>query len=325
MPIQDQEHPDLDVIIDCDTGTDDAVELLTAFGIPGVRVLAVTCVDGNVGVDAVVRNTLGVLDAADAPDVPVARGCPVPLAQPTPDASWVHGDNGLGGIALPETSRAAVPLHAVELLRTTLTAADRPVTVVATGPLTNLAVLFTCYPEVKEKIGRIVVMGGSAAVGGNSDATAEFNFFHDPEAAEIVLRTGPNVWLYGLDVFNSVTVPAEQVRKLVEHTEPAARLAGNLLTGMGKTWNRVDPVLGDTGAFLVAVWPELAQVSAHRTTVELHGAYTRGMSVVDRRADEDLPPYTDTSWSAVTVVWSVDEDALRGRLMDALLRPRTRR
>src|SRR5690625_2592463 len=207
-------HTEIDVLVDCDTGLDDALALLLLFRVPGVRVHGVTCVNGNVGVDHVTRNTLSVLDVAGAPDVPVARGCPQPLASEKVDASWIHGEAGLGSVVLPESDRQLVPDHAVELMHRTLAAAQKPMTLIALGPLTNLAVLLTSYPEVTAKIERLVVMGGSAAAGGNDAAAAEFNFFADPEAADIVLRAGVDTALHGLDVFNRLALSKDDAARL---------------------------------------------------------------------------------------------------------------
>jgi pyrimidine-specific ribonucleoside hydrolase len=311
---------DLDVVIDCDTGMDDALALLLAFGVPGVRVLAVTCVNGNTDVDQVLSNTLRVLDVANAPDVPVARGCPTTLATRTHDATWVHGTDGLGGVRLPTSKRRAVDVHAVELLRRVLHDAERPVTVIALGPLTNVAVLLTCYPKLTVNIERVVVMGGSAAVGGNDDAAAEFNVMHDPEAADIVLRSGLDVCMYGLDVFNSVAVDEGYVDLLAAVGNAGADLAASLLERMTRSWNIPAARLGDAGAVAAAFWPELCHMSRHPTVVELAGRYSRGATVVDRRPRAAWAPFNDTTWPEVTVVWRIDAETVAANFLEAVRR-----
>jgi pyrimidine-specific ribonucleoside hydrolase len=311
---------DLDVVIDCDTGMDDALALLLAFGVPGVRVLAVTCVNGNTDVDQVVTNTLKVLDVVDAPDVPVARGCPSPLATRTHDATWVHGTDGLGGVDLPPPKRWAADLHAVEVLRRVLHDAERPVTVIALGPLTNLAVLVTCYPELAVTIERVVLMGGSAAAGGNDDAAAEFNVMHDPEAADIVLRSGLDVRMYGLDVFSSVAVDRAYLDRLTAVRSAPADLAARLMNSMISSWNIPAAHLGDAGAVAAAFWPDLCRMSRHPTVVELTGRYTRGATVVDRRPPSTWAPFNDTTWPEVTVVWHVDAEAVAANFLEAVRR-----
>lgn len=303
-------HTEIDVLVDCDTGLDDALALMLLFRTPGVRVHAVTCVNGNVGVDHVTRNTLSVLDVAGAPDVPVARGCPQPLASERVDASWIHGEAGLGSVVLPESKRQLVPEHAVELMRRTLMSAERPMTMIALGPLTNLAVLFTAHPEVKPKVERLVVMGGSAAAGGNDDAAAEFNFFADPEAADIVLRAGIDTVMYGLDVFNHLSLSEDDVSHLAASSDPAAQLASQLLVGYN--------LLGDAGAVATALWPEGATTQKHPTVVELAGKYTRGMSLVDRRDPDRRGPHEDKSRPEIHVTWEVDQPLYVSRFIAAV-------
>ncbi len=303
-------HTEIDVLVDCDTGLDDALALMLLFRVPGVRVHAVTCVNGNVGVDHVTRNTLSVLDVIGAPDVPVARGCPQPLASERVDASWIHGEAGLGTVVLPESDRKLVPQHAVELMRSTLMEAESPLTLIALGPLTNLAVLFTAHPEVKDKIERLIVMGGSAAAGGNDDAAAEFNFFADPEAADIVLRAGIETVMYGLDVFNRLALSKDDVAQLAASTDPAAQLASKLLVGYN--------LLGDAGAVATALWPDGAETAKHPTVVELAGKYTRGMSLVDRRPADRRGPHEDRTRPEINITWEVDQPLYVSRFLAAV-------
>ncbi len=200
------------IVLDVDTGVDDACALLFAARHPGLDLRAVSCVAGNTDVDAVVANTLLVLEAAGRSDVPVARGAERPLLDPARPARHVHGDDGMGDLGWPRAAGAADPRHAVELLRDVLLAAaadGEPVTLVPLAPLTNIALLLRSYPRVAAGLARIVFMGGAALVG-NATAAAEFNIFHDPEAAAIVLdaaaELGVPVTMYGLDVFYEVRV-----------------------------------------------------------------------------------------------------------------------
>jgi inosine-uridine nucleoside N-ribohydrolase len=304
------------VILDVDTGIDDALALLLAVRSPALDLRAVTCVAGNAAVDQVVRNTLKVLDAAGAPDVPVARGADRPLLEPARDARHVHGDDGMGDLGLPDSPRTAAGVHAVELLRATLEAAPRPVTVVPLAPMTNIALLLRTYPHVAERIERIVFMGGAAATG-NATAAAEFNVWHDPEAAAIVLASGVPLTMYGLDVFYEVTVDAEAAQRLAGSEDPAARLAGRLLL---RQHERHSPTIGDAGAVAAVIAPEGLTTAHHPVRVELHGRWSRGQTVVDRRArtgdlDNDphnLPP------GMVDVAVGVDADRYRALFLQAL-------
>ncbi|MFF9312306.1 nucleoside hydrolase [Streptomyces sp. NPDC014748] len=272
------------VIIDCDTGVDDALALLFAVRHPGLDLRAVTCVAGNTDVNQVVRNTLTVLEQAGSPPVPVARGAERPLIEPVRTAHHVHGHDGMGDLGLPAPRRAAVDVDAVTLLRREILASPRPVTLIPTAPLTNIALLLRTHPEVTRNIERIVFMGGAVGAG-NATAVAEFNVWHDPEAAAILLTAGVPITMYGLDVFQRVIVPAQDVRRLRASGEPGAVLAGRLLAHRDPVTSEEDPAggLGDAGAVCAVADP--AGLTTQRLPVEVNLAPgpARGQTVVDRR------------------------------------------
>ncbi|WP_439940008.1 nucleoside hydrolase [Streptomyces sp. BBFR115] len=272
------------VIIDCDTGVDDALALLFAVRHPGLDLRAVTCVAGNTDVDQVVRNTLTVLEQAGSPPVPVARGAERPLIEPVRTAHHVHGHDGMGDLGLPAPRRKAADVDAVTLLRREILASPRPVTLIPTAPLTNIALLLRTHPEVTRNIERIVFMGGAVGAG-NATAVAEFNVWHDPEAAAILLTAGVPITMYGLDVFQRVIVPAQDVRRLRASGEPGAVLAGRLLAHRDPVTSEEDPAggLGDAGAVCAVADP--AGLSTQRLPVEVNLAPgpARGQTVVDRR------------------------------------------
>ena len=275
------------VIIDCDTGVDDALALLFAVRHPGLDLRAVTCVAGNTDVDGVVRNTLTVLEVAGAPEIPVARGAERPLIEPARSARHVHGIDGMGDIGgLPAPTRAPVDVDAVTLLRREILACPRPVTLIPTAPLTNIALLLRTHPEVTRNIERIVFMGGAAATG-NATPVAEFNVWHDPEAAAILLTAGVPITMYGLDVFQRVVVPGADVRRLRASAEPGTRLAGELLAHRPSA---PDPDgddaaggLGDAGAVCAVVDPAGIGTRLLPVEVSLAPGPTRGQTIVDRR------------------------------------------
>ncbi|RFA13516.1 nucleoside hydrolase [Subtercola boreus] len=273
------------VLLDVDTGVDDAMAILFAVAHPAIDLLGVSCVAGNAALPQVVENTLKVLDAAGAGDIPVAAGATRPLLAPARDASHVHGSDGLGGIELPPTTRRAVAQGSVAMLREQLLASSEPVTIIALAPQTNLALLLRTHPEVAERIERILFMGGSASVG-NATPTAEFNVWHDPEAAAIVLDSGIQTFMYGLDVFNRVAVPLETTEALQTSGKRAERLAGALLShriGMGPGKQPVyTGLIGDAGAVCALVDPGALRIERLPVFVELAGA-SRGQTVVDRR------------------------------------------
>lgn len=189
------------LILDVDTGIDDALALAYAARSPEAEIVAVTTLAGNVGVDWTTANTLAVLDLVGCNGVPVHRGASRPLARPHRDAAYFHDSNGLGGAELPASSRAVGadrgPAAIIRLAK------ERPgeVVLVCLGPLTNLAIALNVAPELGNLLRAVVVMGGAFKVPGNTTPHAEFNFYADPEAAQQVFAAGlPHLTAVGLDV-----------------------------------------------------------------------------------------------------------------------------
>jgi len=276
-------------VLDVDTGVDDACALLLAARHPGLDLRAVTCVAGNADVDQVVLNTLTVLEVAGRTDVPVARGAHRPLLEPAREARHVHGDDGMGDLGWARSTRTADPRHAVELLRdvlTTAAAAGERVTLVPLAPLTNIALLLRMYPQVAAGLERIVFMGGAALVG-NATAAAEFNVWHDPEAAAVVLDAaaglGIATTMYGLDVFYDVRVTLAQAASLAMSAGPSARLAGQLIAFQCERFGEESATIGDAGAVCAVVAPAGLTTKPLPVRVELAGTWTRGQTVVDQR------------------------------------------
>lgn len=283
------------LILDVDTGVDDALAILFAVRHPDVRLRAISCVNGNTDVDQVVANTLRVLDAAGADDVPVARGATAPLLEVARHARHVHGEDGMADTGLPASTRRPAAEHAVEVLRAEILASPEPVTLVTCAPLTNIALLLRTHPEVTGNIGRVVTMGGSASVG-NATAVAEFNVWHDPEAAAIVFGAGLPLTMYGLDVFYGPAVPRPTVEQMAESAEPGTWLAGRLLLHAANRYGHDHRLgepggggLGDAGALCAAIDPAGLTTRRMPVSVELAGPLTRGQTVADHRtvAGED--------------------------------------
>jgi len=306
------------VVLDVDTGVDDALAILLALRSPAMDVRAITCVAGNADVDQVVANTLRVLDAASAPDIPVARGMTRPLVEPPRPARHVHGEDGMGDLGLPRSQRSPVGIHAVELLRTTLASATEPIILIPLAPLTNIAVLVRTYPELLDRIDRIVLMGGAAAVG-NATAAAEFNVWHDPEAAAIVLDSGVPTTMYGLDVFYEPVVQVAAVQALVSAANPAQQLAGRLMQHQLARFGATTVTLGDAGAVAAVLRPDLLWTARHPVRVELAGTWTRGRTVVDQRPRAiDLDHDELGSGGLVDVALRVDGPALAALFLEVL-------
>lgn len=278
------------VVLDVDTGVDDACAIAFAALHPRLELRAVTCVGGNAPVGDVVRNTLIALDAAGRPDVPVARGAERPLLETPTDARHVHGQDGMGDLGWAPSERHVDPRHAVELLRDVCdeaAAAGRPITLVPLAPLTNIALLLRTHPGAAVGIERIVFMGGAAHVG-NATASAEFNVFHDPEAAAIVLDAchdlGIDVTMYGLDVFYDPVVTRDEADRLVSvGRHGAAELGGRLIHFQCDRFGGAAATIGDAGAVCAVADPSLITTEDLPVRVELAGTWSRGRTIVDRR------------------------------------------
>jgi pyrimidine-specific ribonucleoside hydrolase len=307
------------VILDVDTGVDDACALLLASLHPGLDLRAVTCVGGNAAVDNVVGNTLKVLDVAGRQDVPVARGAARPLIEPVRDARHVHGEDGMADLGWPCSDRHRDGRHAVELLRDLLRAAagEQPagrITLVPLGPLTNIALLLRTHPEVAAGLREIVFMGGGAHVG-NATASAEFNVWHDPEAAAIVLEAAAEldipVVMYGLDVFYDVRVSREQAAGLISvGGRGPAELAGRLIDFQCGRFGQPEATIGDAGAVCAVIDRAGLTTTRLPVRVELAGTYSRGRTIVDRRGwsgDVAHDPH-GLAATSVEVALSVDAD-----------------
>src|SRR3954463_5401949 len=199
------------VIIDCDPGHDDAMALLLALGSPELELAAVTTVAGNQTIEKVTANAIRVLDLVPEHAVPVAAGAHRALVYPAATASDVHGETGLDGPDLPPPSRPPEPLHAVALQARLLR--ERPHTLAAIGPLTNVALLLALHPELQPRIEQLVLMGGAVA-GGNVTPAAEFNVWADPEAAARGFAPGLDLTMVGLDVTHRAMLSAARAEAL---------------------------------------------------------------------------------------------------------------
>jgi inosine-uridine nucleoside N-ribohydrolase len=198
------------IILDCDPGHDDAIAILLAVASPELELRAVTTVSGNQTLDKTTNNALRVLELAGRTDVPVYAGADAPFVRQRDVAAHVHGESGLDGPDLPQPSQSAQSEHAVEFLARTYRGGDRPV-LVATGPLTNVGLLFATHPDARPE--RIVLMGG--AIGeGNRTPAAEFNIWADPEAAQRVFAEGLDTTMVGLDVTHRALIKDEHTERM---------------------------------------------------------------------------------------------------------------
>jgi inosine-uridine nucleoside N-ribohydrolase len=301
----------LDIILDCDPGHDDALAIIVAAH--HSRLLAVTTVAGNAPVELTTRNALVVRDLLGA-DFPVHRGAGRPLVAPPVHAPYVHGASGLDGADLPEPTRTTESDDAVgaiiELCR------ERPgLWIVATGPLTNIALAIRSAPDIAHRIAGISVMGGGLF--GNRSAVAEYNIWADPEAAAIVLGAGAPLVLAGLHVTHELQATPEWIERVRARPGRLTAVMADLLAFFSETYVRrheemVGAAIHDPCAVLALTHPGLFTRVPHHVAVETSGAATRGMTVIDRRTLLDRPaPNAD-------VLMSVDAAATLDVLLEAI-------
>ncbi|MFJ4776132.1 nucleoside hydrolase [Streptomyces sp. NPDC088762] len=280
------------IILDCDPGHDDALAIMLAAADPAVDLLAITTVAGNQTLDKTTLNARRVCTVAGITGVPIAAGCDRPLVQPLGVAADVHGVSGLDGPLFPEPTVGVVQEHAVDLIHRLLAGHAEPVTLVPTAPLTNIALLLTRYPQDAARIREIVLMGGSTERGNRTPA-GEFNVLTDPEAADIVLRSGVPVTLCGLNVTHQALATPEVVARFEGLGTPLGRTCAELLTFFASTyrtlWGFPSPPLHDPVAVARVIDPELVHCVDANVVVELNGRYTRGATVVDLHGSTGRP------------------------------------
>jgi pyrimidine-specific ribonucleoside hydrolase len=308
----------VNIILDVDTGVDDAFAILYATRNPEITVLGITCVDGNTRLKNVCQNTLQVLDMAGASSIPVAAGANEPLmgtAGDLGDASQVHGGDGLAGLSNSGSSRSLDSRHAIELIRDLVEGFKDKVTLVPIGPLTNVALFISTFPETAKKLERIMLMGGSAS-GGNVTAAAEFNVWHDPEAAHIVFNSGLPVTMYGLDVFYDLRVDQEHVRTLREAGSVSANFAADLIEFRLQSLGS-EMCLGDYGAVASLLHPGLVESKVMNVVVDTSQGPGRGQTICDARP-EAPELYDFRAGKECTVILKVDADAMVSLWMEQI-------
>jgi purine nucleosidase len=298
------------LLLDCDPGLDDALALLLAHGDPNLDLVAVTTVGGNVGLEGTTRNALQLREYLGFPDVPVAAGAAGPLSGPTRDAAAVHGASGLGNVTLPDALLSASDIPAVDLIIATLRDAPGTVHLVATGPLTNIALALRREPRIAEWAASFIIMGGSYTRG-NATPAAEFNIYADPDAAAEVFAAGWTVVMVGLDL----TLQAIVHDGIVGRMNSLGRLGTELIAPLATFWtNPLDDewdgqALHDVCAVAYLARPDLFVSRPARVDVELAGQFTRGETVVDFGSDDPnaiVPTRLDVDgfWDYVHQAWA---------------------
>ena len=281
------------VLIDCDTGMDDAVALLLALRSIEMEVVGITCVNGNVSLDHVTENTLKVVEHSGV-DTPVYAGAQSALLHiQSRNAAVVHGSDGLGGIHFPDPMHKMMDQHAVDFIVETFMSAKEPMDWITLGPLTNAALALRREPRIIEKIQQLTMMAGCVE-SGNITLSAEFNVFADPEAARIVFDTEIKKVMIPLDpLWNGGHLAADQVNDIKKTTgKPWCEMAGKIFSRTRELVAELgrEPIFEvgsvtppDLLAVAVAIDPSIAEIQDFHVFIETSGEYTRGMTVIDNR------------------------------------------
>jgi purine nucleosidase len=297
------------ILLDCDPGLDDALALLLAHGDPNIELVAVTTVGGNVSLEKTTKNALELREYVGFPDVPVAAGAGEPLTGAVKSAEHVHGEDGLGDVTLPRAVLPAAQIHAIDLIIETIRNAPGEIHLVATGPLTNIALALRKEPRLPEWVASFTIMGGSYTRG-NATPAAEFNIYADPEAAAEVFAVGWRVTMVGLDL----TLQAVVDEGIVDRMHQLGRLGVELIAPLATFWTNPledewdGQALHDVCAVAYVARPDLFTVKPARVDVELVGEFTRGMTVVDFHSDRPnalVPMKLDVAgfWDYVHEAW----------------------
>ncbi|HEV7957437.1 MAG TPA: nucleoside hydrolase, partial [Marisediminicola sp.] len=283
--------------------------LLLAHTDENLELVAVTTVGGNVALSSTTRNALQLREYLGFDSVPVAAGADAPLARPAENAAHVHGEEGLGSLTLPAAVLPPADLHAVDLIIDTLRASPGTVHLIATGPLTNIALALRREPAIAKWAASFVIMGGSFTRG-NATPAAEFNIYADPEAAEIVFAAGWQVVMVGLDL----TLQAMATPEIVRRMHLLGPLGTELVVPLSTFWTNPDgsephgQAVHDLCAVAYITRPDLFRSRPAAVEVETHGRFTVGMTVVDFESPEPnaLVPVdldVDGFWEHVLGAW----------------------
>jgi len=307
------------IIFDCDPGLDDAIALFMAMASPQqLEILALTTVAGNVPVETTTRNARMICDLANREDIAVYSGCEFPLKKDLVTAEFVHGETGLAGIEIFQPKTPLQSQHAVDyIINTLLKAESNPITLVATGPLTNIATAINKNRSILNNIQEIVLMGGAMREGGNITPSAEFNISVDPDAAEIVLQSGCAITVMGLDVSHQV-LASEQRRNRIRQLE---NRAAETIFGLLEFYNEHDfsrfgnqgVPMHDPCTISYLLQPELFKGKSCNISVETESELTIGHTAVDFWELTDKP-------KNVTWMYEVDDEGFFELLTDRISR-----
>lgn len=281
------------IILDCDPGYDDAVAILLAAGSPKIDLLAITVVAGNQTIEKVTKNALAIAGIAGLKDIPIARGAVRPLLRAPETAAFIHGDSGLDDTTLPDVVQTIDSRHAAELITDIVMREPAgTVTLVPTGPLTNIALAARLEPRIVERVKEVVLMGGACHYG-NHGPYSEFNIANDPEAAQIVFGEPWKVVMVGLDLTYQARATQEVVDRIREVKTQSGVFLTEVLDAFNQRYRQVrghnDAPVHDPCAVAYVIDPTVVEAQRVPIAVELTGTLTAGMTVADfrRAAPED--------------------------------------
>jgi inosine-uridine nucleoside N-ribohydrolase len=280
------------VIIDTDPGIDDTAAILMALGSPELQVEALTTVFGNTSVEQCTTNALRILEAAGRADIPVYQGCGRPVNFDEPQfAAHIHGSDGMGEANIPLPTIKAQERHAVLEVIDRVLASPGELTIATIGRQTNLAQAISLEPRIATAIKEVVVMGGAIREPGNASPVATANIWGDPEAADIVYRSGANIVQIGTDVCAKVEISGEQQKRVWQANTSATRLLQKLVPFINSAYSRDNRLanrdgvqFNDVPAMAYVIDPTLFECRDLHVCVECKGEFTRGMTVADMRA-----------------------------------------
>ena len=273
------------ILFDTDPGIDDACAILLALASPELSLEGLSIVHGNCSLDQGTKNALSILELANASHIPVARGCELPLVQPSLLAPETHGDTGLGYAKLPEPQSKPVIQHGTDFLIDTILSAPGEITLVAIAPLTNIALAIRNEPRILKALKEIIIMGGAIRHEGNTTALAEFNTHVDPHAAQIVYQAGIPTTLVPLDVtYQCILTPAD-VKRLQKVDSPITKFvaeATRFYMEFHDEYQKIEGcVINDPLALALTFAPELCTYQELPVEVDLSGGISMGKTVAD--------------------------------------------
>jgi len=273
------------ILIDTDPGIDDALAILLVLASPELSLEGLSVVHGNCSAEQGSRNALSILELARASHIPVARGCDLPLVQPSLLAPETHGDTGLGHARLPTPKKAVIPQHGVDFLIERILSAPGEITLVAIGPLTNLALALRREPRIAGALKEVIIMGGAIRYQGNTTPQAEFNTYVDPHAAHIVYHSGIPMTLVPLDVtYQCILTPAD-VKRLQEIKSPIPGFvadATRFYMEFHDQYQKIEGcVINDPLALALTFMPDLCDYEEHYVDVDISGGVSMGNTFAD--------------------------------------------